>query len=432
MLDALGASGKAKRGDRPIRVSARDVLFEDEDYIAVAKRAGWLIHASVDRARPNLLDALRAYLRRRDHGVEGYLALHHRLDLWTSGVVLFARSERGSAALDQLFKTRAIRKIYCGLCTAPPPRPGGRLENFLKRERIAGKDRMVAVRSGGQKAISDYRLLDKRGDRYLLEFELVTGRMHQIRAQAAAAGFPLVGDALYGRPDPGLPGQLLHASRLEFDDPISKRHLVIEAPLPDSFGGKGAPSSGHRYLAFHKPYGVLCQFTPDRPGQACLADFSLPPQVYPVGRLDKDSEGLLLLTDDGRAAHRIASPTHKAPKTYWVQVEGVPDADALERLAAGVVIKSGKTLPCQVRVLEESEPLPPREPPIRVRKSIPTTWLEIVLREGKNRQIRRMTAAVGHPTLRLVRVAVGEIELLELGAGEVRELSRLEVQSLAG
>jgi 23S rRNA pseudouridine2457 synthase len=176
-------------------------------------------------------------------------------------------------------------------------------------------------------------------------------------------------------------------------------------------------------IAFNKPHGVLCQFT-DRstPPRPTLADFGLPPGVYAAGRLDADSEGLLLLTDDGALAHRLTDPRHKRPKTYWVQVEGSPDAGQLERLRRGVLLADGPTLPAQARLLEAPD-LWPRDPPVRVRKSVPDAWLELILREGRNRQVRRMTAAVGLPTLRLARVAIGAYRLGSLAPGTWRELS---------
>lgn len=180
---------------------------------------------------------------------------------------------------------------------------------------------------------------------------------------------------------------------------------------------RAAPVTRARLILFNKPFGVLCQFTGE-PGRRTLADFIDVPQVYAAGRLDADSEGLLLLTDDGALQHRIADPKHKLPKTYLVQVEGVPGPDALKALAGGVDLGDFVSRPAEVRCVPEPEWLWPRDPPIRERRLIPTSWLEIVLREGKNRQVRRMTAKVGHPTLRLVRVAIGPWRLGELLPGQ--------------
>ncbi len=175
-------------------------------------------------------------------------------------------------------------------------------------------------------------------------------------------------------------------------------------------------------LAFNKPYGVLCQFT-DRgtPPRRTLAGFGLPAGVYPAGRLDHDSEGLLLLTDEGALAHRITNPRHKWPKTYRVQVEGAPSPQQLEALRRGVGLNDGPTLPAEVQAIDPP-PLWPREPPVRFRKTVPDAWLQLTLREGRNRQVRRMTAAVGLPTLRLVRVAIGPHALGALAPGEWRRV----------
>jgi len=177
-----------------------------------------------------------------------------------------------------------------------------------------------------------------------------------------------------------------------------------------------------RLLLFNKPCGVLSQFTPEA-GHRCLADFIPVKGVYPAGRLDADSEGLLLLTDDGRLQKRIADPAHKLPKTYWVQVEGEPAEAALEHLRRGVDLGNFVTRPCEARRMTEPAGLWPRDPPIRQRKNIPTAWLEVILREGKNRQVRRMTAKIGYPTLRLVRAAIGPFELSGVKPGEWREMS---------
>lgn len=176
-------------------------------------------------------------------------------------------------------------------------------------------------------------------------------------------------------------------------------------------------------IALNKPFGVLCQFT-DRsvPPRRTLAEFGLPAGVYPAGRLDHDSEGLLLLTDDGALAHRITDPRHKQAKTYLVQVEGAPSEEQLKRLREGVDLNDGRSLPAEAACIEPP-PLWPRDPPVRFRRSVPDAWLRLAIREGRNRQVRRMTAAVGLPTLRLVRVAIGDWSLDRLSPGEWRALA---------
>jgi 23S rRNA pseudouridine2457 synthase len=181
-----------------------------------------------------------------------------------------------------------------------------------------------------------------------------------------------------------------------------------------------------RIVLLNKPYGALSQFTASdgRPG---LSRFGLPAGVYPAGRLDHDSEGLILLTDDGGLVRRLTDPRRAHPRTYWAQVERVPDADALAKLARGPLLSDGPTRPCRVRVLDEEPPLPPRDPPIRTRLNVPTAWLELTLTEGRNRQVRRMTAAVGHPTLRLVRCGIGRLRLEGLAPGRWRRVERSEL-----
>jgi 23S rRNA pseudouridine2457 synthase len=176
----------------------------------------------------------------------------------------------------------------------------------------------------------------------------------------------------------------------------------------------------YRLILFNKPFRVMCQFTDDA-GRATLADYVRAPGVYPAGRLDYDSEGLLLLTDFGLLQSRIADPRHKLPKTYLAQVEGVPTAQALEQLQRGVRLNDGMTRPAEVKLIEPPA-VWPRTPPIRERKAIPTTWIELTIKEGRNRQVRRMTAAVGFPTLRLVRWSVGKWTVEGLAPGEWREV----------
>jgi 23S rRNA pseudouridine2457 synthase len=179
-------------------------------------------------------------------------------------------------------------------------------------------------------------------------------------------------------------------------------------------------------IAFNKPFAVICKFSPE-PGRPTLADYVAMRNVYPAGRLDTDSEGLLLLTDDGDLQARIANPRHKLAKIYWAQVEGVPTETALAALRSGVDLGDFTTQPAGARLIDEPANLWPRDPPIRYRAKIPTTWLELTLREGKNRQVRRMTARVGFPTLRLVRAAVGRVRVDSLAPGTWREIDAVSL-----
>ncbi len=201
----------------------------------------------------------------------------------------------------------------------------------------------------------------------------------------------------------------------------------------------GRKKSKLKYILFYKPYGVLCQFTDNSHNETgikrpTLKDYIPIPSVYTVGRLDSNSEGLLLLTNNGQLQHRLAHRQFAHPRTYYVQVEGIPDRLALDALRQGVIIKNYRTRPAAVKILSSEPDLPPRYPPIRERKTIPTCWLEITLTEGRNRQVRRMTAAVGYPTLRLVRVAIGsrqdsqlQLKITGLNSGQWRKLTTTEI-----
>lgn len=187
------------------------------------------------------------------------------------------------------------------------------------------------------------------------------------------------------------------------------------------------------FLAFYKPFDVLSQFTQEHPSHRTLGEFRFPPRVYPIGRLDRDSEGLLLLSDEPEWTDRLLNPRRAHPRTYHAQVEGEISDAALQQLRrGGIDLKDFRTLPCEARRLESEPQHPPRDPPIRFRKSVPTLWLELTLTEGKNRQVRRMTAAVGFPTLRLVRVSIGGLKLAALGLkpGEWRDLKPAEQKAL--
>ena len=194
--------------------------------------------------------------------------------------------------------------------------------------------------------------------------------------------------------------------------------------------GRDTLKPASRTLVFNKPYGVLPCFT-DPKGRPTLADYVAIPGVYAAGRLDLDSEGLLVLTSDGTLAHRITDPRHQLPKVYLAQVERMPNDEALGRLRQGILLKGTRTRPAEVHVLSAVPELPDRPVPIRFRKSVPTAWLKITLREGLNRQVRRMTAAVGHPTVRLVRIAIGTMVLGELQPGHWRELTRSEIARIS-
>jgi len=190
------------------------------------------------------------------------------------------------------------------------------------------------------------------------------------------------------------------------------------------------PSSRRHYLLLWKPYGFLSQFTAEGSFQGLKSLGQFPSDVYAAGRLDAESEGLLLLTNDNRLKHFLMEPTAGHPRTYLVQVERIPTDDSLEKLRQGVVIEGTRTKPAEVRRLDHEPHIPPRPVPIRFRKNVPTVWLEIILREGRNRQIRKMTAAVGHPTLRLVRTAIGGLKMGNLKSGEWRMLDEKEIVTL--
>lgn len=381
------------------------ILYEDQHYLIVNKPGGMPIHATLDKTRKNLYDELK-----KSHA--GELFLIHRLDSETSGVVIFSKTKEANQFLDQAFKQRTIEKNYLALVEVPLKELHGVMDDFLKKEKIGRLEKMIKVTKGGEKAITEFSLLEKKDHFFIYKLSIKTGRMHQIRAQLALRGSPIYADAFYGSKVPH-ERLKLHSHEVRFQDPFSKKEIHITADIPSDF----FPRTNHLlYYKFYKPFDVLSQFTPED-GARSLAEFSLPKEIYAAGRLDKDSEGLLLLTNDGPLIERMLNPKTHFQKTYWVQVEGVPTEEALAKLRKGVMIQDYKTLPAEVRKLEREPDLPPRDPPIRERKSIPTTWIEIKIVEGKNRQVRRMTAAVGFPTLRLVRVAIGEITLEGLKPG---------------
>ena len=385
------------------------ILFENDYYLIVNKPAGIPIHATLDKSRDNLFDSLR-----KKYGND--LFLIHRLDVDTSGVVLFSKKPEANKILDALFKTRDIEKTYHALVVGEAKEAQGVMEDFLERKKVNGIEKMIKVHKGGEKAITEFELVEKKGHYSLLKLIIKTGRMHQIRAQLSLRGTPIFSDKFYGK-EIKHERLRLHSSSLSFIDPFSQQKIHVLAPLPDNFFPQDK-----KYIKFYKPFDVLSQFTPED-GARALNEFNLPPGVYAAGRLDKDSEGLLLLTDDGPFIEKMLNPKSHEEKTYWVQVEGIPTNEAIRKLCLGVQIQDYMTRPAKVRLLEGEPNLPPRDPPIRVRKNIPTSWLEVKIVEGKNRQVRRMTAAIGFPTLRLVRVAIGEIRLHDLAPGEFKDIS---------
>jgi 23S rRNA pseudouridine2457 synthase len=182
-----------------------------------------------------------------------------------------------------------------------------------------------------------------------------------------------------------------------------------------------------KYIIFHKPFNVLSQFTSED-GARSLSEFNLPPHIYAAGRLDKDSEGLLLLTDDGPLIEKLLNPKNHKVKTYWALVERLPTEESLQKMRQGLKIEDYMTLPCEVKILDPQPQVPPRDPPVRIRKSIQDYWLEIKIVEGKNRQVRKMTAAIGHPTLRLIRKKMLNLNLEGLEPGEWKEISRDKIK----
>ena len=202
--------------------------------------------------------------------------------------------------------------------------------------------------------------------------------------------------------------------------------IAINIALPEKPGRNRIATNRAVIIAFHKPFGVLSQFTPDGSKHRTLAEFDFREGVYPIGRLDAESEGLLLLSDEPDLNARLLHPSHAHVRVYWAQVERIPDATALQQLAAGVVLAGRRTLPCRTFLLDPQPKIPPRNPPIRFRKNVPDAWIGLELIEGKNHQVRRMTAAVGHPTLRLIRVQIGGLSLGDLAPGAKRVLSHMD------
>jgi 23S rRNA pseudouridine2457 synthase len=217
----------------------------------------------------------------------------------------------------------------------------------------------------------------------------------------------------------------LGAGFLEFHDQQSS---FARARSAEPVSRAGAPVGGAVLIAFHKPHGVISQFTPDGSSNRTLAEFGFSKNVYSIGRLDADSEGLLLLSDEPGLNEALLHPRHAHEREYWVQVEKIPTPESLHRLSRGVVVQGRKALPCRAWVLDPQPEVAARQPPIRYRKTVPTCWIALELIEGKNRQVRRMTAAIGHPTLRLIRTRIGRFTLGDLAPGKWRPLSAAECE----
>lgn len=406
-----------------IRLSENDIIFEDDNYMALNKKAGWPVHKTLDPMRDNCTDALKSYLKFREDGKSPYLVLVHRLDVETAGILLFAKSKEANKYLQELFSSHQADKIdkrYLAICSGRPEADEGTIENFIKAQREGRKEKIVVVSSGGKKAITNYWVKDFKNDYSLIEFQILTGRKHQIRLHAKSIGHPIFGDPIYSN-SKEQDGQRLCAYKLSFFDKFSNQMINLEIkPAFDLDNFRTKISDEFKYIIFNKPYNVLCQFGKDHKDQLSLIDYNLPKELYPVGRLDKDSEGLLILTNDGKYKDRMANAKSKVEKTYLVQVDGDITNEAIEELKKGVVIKDNyKTKPAKVKKIESNlVKVEQRDPPVRYRKNIPTSWIEVRISEGKNRQVRRMCAAVGFPTLRLIRTAIGNIKLGELKLGQ--------------
>ncbi len=401
-----------------IRIGLRDILFENQHFIAINKKRGWLVHATLDKSRTNVFDSLRSYLKVRD-GVEQYLGLLHRLDIGTTGVLLFTKTKTANKILSQQFHQRTVEKIYRAVCVGRPKNLEGEISNFLAPVKHGKVEKMSPVVRKGKKAITRYKVISTDEKTTHVEFAILTGRRHQIRSHAATLGIPIVGDPLYGCRQFDVPIRL-HAFALTFVG-TEGQTITINAALPTDFFKLEQPTVVTSTYLFNKPFGVHCQFTAKNPEDKTLADFNLPEGIYPVGRLDKDSEGLVILSNDKRIT-LLSDKTANVYKTYVVQVENIAQLNQIKKLEDGVFVKGKTTLPAKVEAIPEPKWLWKRTPPIRKRVAIPTSWLKISIREGRNRQVRRMCAAVGLPVLRLIRIQIGNYELEKLPIGVARKV----------
>ena len=353
----------------------------------------------------------------------------HRLDVYTSGLVLFIKNKNLNKDIDHLFKNREIEKKYQAISHGLI-KESKKIEIFLKEQsvNISGKKqtKMVTVKSGGKKAITEVHPIESNENYTLIDINLMTGRKHQIRASLSHIGHPIKGDKLYGSTISLNDEQKLHAYFLKFKCPLTNKEIAVHSKKTLSLKeDEIIPHKSLHYYLFYKPFNVLSQFTRTAEDEKTLKDFIEIPHIYPVGRLDKDSEGLILLTNDGDYQNQLAHSENKVFKTYIVQVEGDVKKESINELENGVTIQGKKTLPAKVKRMDNFT-LKQRIPPIRERKNIPTSILEIKIREGRNRQIRRMTAKIGHPTLRLIRYEIGPYILpKDLEPGELIEVKKL-------
>lgn len=460
--------------------SAYAILYQNNDILAVDKPALLPSQRTVDSKRLNLEQLVQEQFPQA--------RLAHRIDSETSGIVLFSLSEFGRKTLDQLFKNHQIKKVYTALAldirgSANKDLALGLWKDYLELTRVRWqsrqRDKMQVVVKGGELALAEL-LSIKSEDKNLLGFPVVqiliqlkSGRRHQIRVQASSRGFPLLGDIFYSSFEANLVQEkihqqfhrhFLHATTISFPEELAWPD--IKSPLPSEFemalqmDWKQRNATNNTFstptvsvIALNKPYNVLSQFTLEdnsKDHTQALAQFSLPKDFWPVGRLDRDSEGLLLLTNDKSWRHRMMTPESEKEKVYWAMVEGHPEPEFFQKLRKGVTYKeSGKNIKLsgvKARLLSLDEiasiadlvefPLEFKEnqnPNLTLGQSkiYPTiwrkkgmVWVELILTEGKNRQVRKMTAQLGHPTVRLIRVGFGQWRNSDVKPGQWRYLNR--------